>query len=887
MGKALNSALRVSVLLLAFIGIAATFGSSHAKHSAFADSIQMHLGSNNATRKVYINEVMSSNAFVLSDEDGDFSDWIELANPGITPVNLSGHYLSDDLENTLKWMFPRGTIVKPGGYLLIWASGKDKVGNGGEIHTSFSINREGEPLILTGPDGHTVIDYIEIPKMSRNVSYGRQPDAKDNFVYFNHANASPGRSNNDTSADTDMVFSDLNPVFSKAGGFYNEAFELEISAEPGVSVYYTLDGSVPAKDSIRYDFPIEIKKESISTDFPVQTITEGVRPKYPLSYIETNPAEADERMRWRAPEKEIFKAVVVRARAYDPHGNMSEVITHTYFVNENMNERYTLPVVSLAMEIDDLFDFEKGIYIPGKVYEEEGYGESYWGVPNANYFQRGREWERPAHISFFEPNGAAGFSLNGGIRIHGSASRVLPQKSLKFYARGEYDAQNIINYDVFQEAEKSGKTEANYKTLILRNGGQEFYKTIIKDMMLQSLMEDTDIDIQSYRPVIVFINGEYWGIHNLQQRFDLHYLANQYNVDTSQVAILGSNGALDKGEPGSENHYKAMLSYVKINDMSNERHYEYVKTLMDIDNYINYMVFQIYIGNYDWPGNNVYIWRYTGDYDPDAPHGLDGRWRWMIYDLDSAFGYKDVSYNTLKDIMLTEKEGSEKSDWSTRLFRDLLENDEFRNKVISCFATQMNTLVKTDRIIDRIDYFEELLLPEMQEHINRWNGYPRSTIGGWRQTIEKLREYATQRPEHMLDHLSEAFDLEETSNVNLVISDPQHGRLKISNIEIGEDDYPWTGSYFTGIPIEITAHPEPGCSFVGWKGFDEKSETLTIIPTEDIEITALFQKGSNVIPDDDLSQDEDAAHAAPLLLLLPMGLVLTALVLRIRKLSYK
>ncbi|HCS73528.1 MAG TPA: hypothetical protein DIW17_06605, partial [Clostridiales bacterium] len=588
-----------------------------------------------------------------------------------------------------------------------------------------------------------------------------------------------------------------------------------------------------------------------------------------------------------APEKEIFKAVVVRARAYDPHGNMSEVITHTYFVDENMNERYTLPVVSLAMEIDDLFDFEKGIYIPGKVYEEEGYGESYWGVPNANYYQRGREWERPAHISFFEPNGAAGFSLNGGIRIHGSASRVLPQKSLKFYARGEYDAQNIINYDVFQGAEKSGKTETNYKTLILRNGGQEFYKTIIKDMMLQSLMEDTDIDIQSYRPVIVFINGEYWGIHNLQQRFDLHYLANQYNVDTSQVAILGSNGALDKGEPGSEDHYRAMLSYVKINDMSNERHYEYVKTLMDIDNYINYMVFQIYIGNYDWPSNNVYIWRYTGDYDPDAPHGLDGRWRWMIYDLDSAFGYKDVSYNTLKDIMLTEKEGSEKSDWSTRLFRDLLENDEFRNKVISCFATQMNTLVRTDRIIDRIDYFEELLLPEMQEHINRWNGYPRSTIGGWRQTIEKLREYATQRPEHMLDHLSEAFDLEETSNVNLVISDPQYGRLKISNIEIGEDDYPWTGSYFTGIPIEITAHPEPGCNFVGWKGFDEESETLTIIPTEDIEITALFQKGSNVIPDDDLSQDEDAAHAAPLLLLLPMGLVLTALVLRIRKLSYK
>ncbi|MGI6538907.1 MAG: CotH kinase family protein [Caldicoprobacterales bacterium] len=882
MGKTFKAILKASALLLASLIIVFAFDFYHLKHGNPAVSAGTASGTKAGIQEVYINEVTASNGSLLADEDGDFSDWIELYNPGLAPVNLSGYFLSDDEGEPLKWVFPRGTIIKPGGYLLIWASGKNKTGNQGEIHTNFKISSEGETLILTAPDGNRVIDRTDLPKLSRDVAYGRQPDASHNFVCFSSAETSPGRSNNYVKANVDIIDPGLNPVFSKPGGLYNEAFELTISARPGTVIYYTLDGSVPDENSTRYESPLEIKKEVIKAGFPVHRIKEGISPGFPLSYIGTNPPEADDRMRWRVPEKDIFKGTVVRARAFGPDGNMSEIVTHTYFVDENMDERYTLPVVSLAMDARDLFGFNRGIYIPGKVYEENGYGEDYWGMPNANYYQRGPEWERPVHFEFFEPGGTLGFSINGGVRIHGSASRVLPQKSLRFYARSEYDAQNEINYDIFREASKSGNEEAVYshKRLILHNGGQEFYKTFFKDIMLQSLIEDADIDTQSYRPVIVFINGEYWGIQSLRKRFDLYYLANEYKAEAESFTILGTTGSLEMGKPGGEAHYRGLLSYAANNDMSDERHYEYVKTLMDVDNYINYTAFQVYIGNFDWPSNNVSIWRHNSDYNPDAPYGLDGRWRWMIFDLDNAFGYKEASYNNLKDLLLTEKEGSEKPDWSTRLFRGLLKNEEFKNKFISCLLTQMHTILESGRIIEKIDYFEEMLLPEIQEHIDRWNGYPRPTVAQWRQTVDKMRDYALERPKHMLMHLSEAFGLEGIPDIDLVISHSGQGIIKVNNIELDADDYPWQGTYFSGLPVELNAVPLPGYRFAGWEGLegpDKEAENVTIVLTGDLEITALFEKD----PGTD-SADFHNRNAAPLLLLFPLGAVLAALLIRIK-----
>lgn len=804
--------------------------------------------------EIYINEVMASNGSAHKDGDGDYEDWIELYNPGAMPIDLSGYYLSDDYSDPLRWKFPSRSIIAARGYMVVWASGKDKIDIEGGIHTNFSISREGEPIILTSPDQSLVVDYFEPIYIPRDVSYGRKPDGSDNWVFFDKNNISPGRTNNHSDEGTKIKDPDLNPVFFQEGGYYRQDFDLHIIPEEGTVVYYTLDGSEPTTDSKKYESPIRIKRQFIKPGHPVQEITEGTTPKFPMSFIKTNPEEAADRMQWHAPEEDIFKATVVRAVAYDNEGGTSEVVTQSYFIDPNMDKRYTFPVISLAVDINDLFDFEKGIYVPGKVYADKGYGDSYWGTPNANYHQRGREWERPVHIEFFEPGGIPGFSINGGVRIHGMGTRVLPQKSLRLYTRMDYDTENTINYNIFPGLTKPGSDEPleSFRRLILRNGGQDFYKHIFRDAALQSLISHLDMDSQASRPCIVFINGEYWGIHIIRERFDLQHLAENYDIDQDDGVILTTTGRLDKGEEGDDRHYRDALSFVRNEDMSDPDNYEYIETIMDLDNYINYTSYQVYIGNYDWPSNNVALWRYRTEYDPDARYGLDGRWRWMVFDVDYGFGFKDYSYDNLSDLRLTSDEGSEKPDWSTRLFRGLIENEEFKHKFINNIADLMNSIMQPERVIETIDYFEKLFEPEIQEHIDRWNRYPRSDMRRWRSSVNEMREYALERPQYMLEHLNEAFGVSDMFTLTLDVSDEKGGTVKINYLEINEEAvgegrelFPWSGDYFIDVPVEITAMPNPGYSFEGWEGFDSESEVIDLLASGDTNLTALFQKTEN------------------------------------------
>lgn len=814
------------------------------------------------TREVLINEIMASNGTVLRDWEGDYTDWIEIYNPSAFPVDITGYYLSDDLTDPLKWKFPTNSIIVGKGYMVVRASGKDTVGITGEIHTNFSIGREGEYLMLTSSDKASVVDMFEPVSIPRDFSFGRKPDGSETWVFFDKDGASPGATNNRSQASSGVIDSRLNPSFSKKGGFYTGDFVLSIADSSNIEIYYTLDGSEPTKNSLRYIEPLVIGKSSVLPGHPVQIIEKGVIPQYPISYIKTNPEEAADMMQWHKPEREIFKATIIKARAYAQNGDMSEVVTHSYFVDAKINSRYTFPVISLTMDIDDLFGYENGIYVPGKVYYDNGYGDSYWGTPNANYHQRGREWERPAFIEFFEPTGKLGFSLNAGVRIHGSGTKVLPQKSLRLYARKDYDIRDSFSYDIFSGATKTGTDEllADFRRLILRNGGQDFYRTIFKDMMLQSLIEHEAIDTQASRPAILFINGEYWGIQNIRERFDLHYLASNYNASAEDFVMVISTGSLDHGMPGDERHFKDMVSYVRNNDMAKQENYDYIKTQMDVENYIKYVAFQMNIGNHDWPSNNVNAWRYKTEYNPDAPYGLDGRWRWMIFDLDYGYGFKDVSYNALNNIILTEEEGSEKPDWSTHLFRGLIKNEEFKAEFINTMMDQLNTILKTDRVLESIDYHENLFLPEIGEHIDRWTKYPRPDINDWKGYVDRLRNYARARTENLYNHIDESFGTGKPVSLTLELNDTDTGLVKINNIEINgntkgveENVYPWTGRYFKNIPIKISAIAKPGYIFTGWEGMEGfeslilgkvqngTESTITVNLQSDVTIKALFE----------------------------------------------
>jgi hypothetical protein len=618
-------------------------------------------------------------------------------------------------------------------------------------------------------------------------------------------------------------------VFSHGSGFYDKEFLLQVHSENGsAKIYYTLDGSEPNTESYLYEDGIEIKdrKDDESIYSRIRDIADGFR-----------------------PPSNVYKATVVRCRAFKDNNPTSEIITATYFVGDDAKDRYTLPIISLVSDPYNLFDYNHGIYVKGEYYDKLFDSSLEPWELEGNYTQRGREWEREVCIEYFD-DGEAKFSQNVGIRIHGGATRSYPQKSLRFYARNEYGAE-YIEYPVFgnRKIVQEDNVTDKFKTLLLRNGGNDAQSTIFRDAMMQSLVEHTSLDVQAYKPVIVFLNGEYWGIHNIRERFDKYYFENYYGVSEEQLVLMEGDGELVEGTEEDVAYYRNMIDYIKNNSMKDSKHYQYISTLIDIENFILYNMAQIFFDNTDWPGNNNDFWRVRKEtYDEDAPYGHDGRWRWLLYDTDFGFGlypyYGGYNNNTLVHATKAGETEWPNPDWSTLILRNLLENEEFKNQFINTFADHLNTSFKPEYVTKRIMEFKNLLEPEIVEHTSRWRPWP-----NWEKNVNVMLEFAEKRSDIQREHISSFFNLDGDSNINIDVSNKQHGYIRINSIDINdktpgveESVYPWTGRYFNGIPVSITAVPLDGYEFVRWEGdVIGSSQTIEVVLKEDIEIRAVFK----------------------------------------------
>ncbi|MFC2131563.1 CotH kinase family protein [Bacteroidota bacterium] len=659
---------------------------------------------------IVINEIMSSNATILADEDGEYPDWIELYNSGDDVINMQGWILTDDPEE-YKWIFPSVNIA-PAQYLIVFCSGENKY-DGINMHTNFKINSEGEELILFDSQSK-ITDRLSPVELQRDISYGRNPDGSETFMKF--LTPTPGRTNN---------FShELNNIeFSHNPGFYLGEFDMEILCDnPDNKIYYTLDGSVPNENSIEYSSPIKIRNRNGQPDV--------------LSMIRTNPEDTPSGYRWEPPQDEVFKASVVRAATFDNGVRTSKVTTATYFVDPYIYERYTFPIISIITDSMNLFGFNEGIYVPGQVHADNPSWNWYWGT--GNYHERGDEWERPVYIEFFERNGQRAFGQDGGVRIHGSGGRALPEKSLRLYARSEY-GKNIFEYRLFTTRNKK-----DYKRFILRNSGQDFLWTMFADALMQDLSKHTGIEFQDWCPAIVFINGEYWGIHNIRERYDEFYLEDYCKADRDDIEIFGNELIYD---PSLNSHFNEMYQFMAIQDISDDNNFDYVAQYLDIDNFINYYVQKVYFAVYDWPGNNVDLWK---------PNLSGAKWRWLSYDNDDGLMYVDLDF--IEHITADSSEDWRNPPHTTYLFRNLIQNKKFRDKFLEILGLRMNSIFRPERVLQRIDYFKMLYEPEIDEHIARWN-HPK-TKEHWFECIERMRDFAINRPKNIIRHVKDHFDID-------------------------------------------------------------------------------------------------------------------------------
>ncbi|HET6558536.1 MAG TPA: CotH kinase family protein [Prolixibacteraceae bacterium] len=563
------------------------------------------------------------------------------------------------------------------------------------------------------------------------------------------------------------------PVFSVAGGFHSGAQSVEIATpSPGARIFYTLDGTEPTMSSTPYSGPLSMTKTSV---LRVRTFVDGFLP--------------------------------------------GAIVTQSYFIDEPVN----LPVISLVTDPDHFFSDETGIYVEGTA-GVAGYCTS---VPhNVN-----QDWERPVNIELYEKDGTPGLNQVAGVKIFGGCSRVrFPMKSLAFYARKEYETASF-NYKLFPD-----KKSEEYETFILRASGDDQPSTMFRDALTQMVVKDViDVDVQAYRPVVLYINGEYWGIHNMREKINEHYANDNFDANPDSVDVLKRNPANSWDVVhGNADHYNAMIDYLKTNDITQPSHYEYICSQMDKDEYINYQITQIFFGGQDWPGNNIKFWR-----SREKPYD---RWRWVLYDLDHTFAdpYSNIMEEATEvDCGCTWPNPS----WSTYLFRRMLENKSFREEFIQRFFLYAGSHFSRERIHGIINKLQAVIAPEIPRHIERWGGQKTSlpdntwvspiftSVGQWEWNVQVMRNFTDVRHEMAIKQVMDYFGLSDLSGLTASVEPARQGSIVAAHSVITNSSV--SADIHTGEQLLLSCKPEPGYVLSHWKVIPGTERDSTLISRGD------------------------------------------------------
>lgn len=624
------------------------------------------------------------------------------------------------------------------------------------------------------------------------------------------------------------------PAFSKNSGFYSDPFKLEISVPEGCTVYYTTDGSLPDLSSEKYSAPIDIADRSGEPN----VLAEHDEAAYP-----------DTGMAFK-PDKNITKSTVIRAAAADKNGKFSKVTTASFFVGIDMAAKYNdLPIISVSVDQDDLFNYDTGIYTTGKIWDDFSSklankrvisDNQYW-LFESNFSQHGREWEKPVHVDFFESDGTLGFSEDMGMRITGKASRASMQKSMKFYARSDYGV-SVLEYPLIPDALTcSGDVNSRYDTFIIRNGANDNQNTKLRDPAIQDMVSDRDFETQQGRPCIAFVDGEYWGVYHITEDYSPSHIKELYGYPKKEVVII-KNGALEDGEDADLMDYKALLEFVRSSDMSDPENYGLLCKMVDIQSMADYFAAQLYINNEDLFNdddvNNYRMWKTRSRIDDGKG---DGRWRWMMYDVDfSSNVYGGPSGGSDETFAASMNDKIDTVVFS----KTLRENSEFRQLFLNTAMDIANSDFTREHVKDTIDRFDGLYRDVLEEHFQRFGpDYRSSGFSYWYpQALTDLRSFFNARRKVFIRALQDFYEADNTASFTVFSSDPSKGYVKVNTITPALTDEGWEGEYFCGCPVTLEAVPAEGCSFTGWSGgISESSEIVTVDPDLLVSVTANFE----------------------------------------------
>lgn len=605
------------------------------------------------SQEVVINEFMALNSTTLADCDGDYSDWIELYNAGDAVVSLEGWTITDNAGKPYKWMFP-DISIPANGYLVIFASGKDRHDAKKELHTSFSLSGAGEYLGLIKPDGSVASEYApSFPAQQTDVSYG---------LYLGQPTSmptpTPGRPN--------QLGGLLAPMVSHQGGIQSKPIEVSLSvADSALRIYYTLNGDRPtAQNGTLYEKAIFINSST------------------PLSAVTVNPADM-ERTSPVVTRTYLFIDDIMRQPA-DPEGypmtwswrdskstfypadyGMDPAICQSSVYHDAMIEAFgQLPSVCIVTNPDFLFSISESPD-SGGIYVHTG----------KSYGKLGGEWERPASVEWYDPKSGDSFQINCGLRLHGGNSRNpgnSAKHSFRLSFRAKYGASKL-NFHLFDDEGattrfdhlvlragynytwiKNGKDDS--ATAIQRTDAQYIYDSFAKNVQLAMGHPSTHD-----RFVHLYLNGLYWGLYDMSEKINNDFVQAYLGGSDEDYDVVGDHFEVIDGD---DFIYNEMYD-TAVNEQLAEEGLNYQtlvdQELLDIDNYIDYMLINWYIGNIDWDNNN---WRAARSrVNPDKG------FKYFVWDAESAF--TNVNLNIVSKV-----EGQ-----PTKIMAALMTNEDFRRRV--------------------------------------------------------------------------------------------------------------------------------------------------------------------------------------------------------------
>ena len=502
---------------------------------------------------------------------------------------------------------------------------------------------------------------------------------------------------------------------------------------------------------------------------------------------------------------------VIRAKAFATGLLPSATITNDFFINETTK----LPILAITTTPGNLWDYNTGIYVMGP---NASTTTPYFG---ANFWM---DWEKPATIEYFDKQKNRVFKFNANVKINGGYSRAKPQKSLEIKMDDKWGTA-AIDYALIPD--KSFITK--WDNWIIRNAGNDWHKAHLRDAALEKNLKNTNASYMGQEPCLGFVNGQFFGVYYLDENDDHNFVKNNYGYKKDEIDFLASNSGLTEIKQGSDSAFNAMYAYATSSSPSGGSYYNTMNGMFDLMNFADYFIAEIYCGNSDWIGdwtNNIKLWR---------PRTATGKFKYLTYDLDQSAGL-NVTYS---DNTLTRARRPNSANPFSGMFNKLLSNTQFKQYFINRYADLLNTIFLPTNVLNQKNSIKDSINTDLPRSFTKYGG----SVSTWNTELSTFTTFINNRTSNLRNQAQTEFALTGQVTLTLNTSPAGSGHIIISTITPAT--YPWTGVYFNGNPVTITAVPNPGYTLNYWKStvafpVNNTNQTVTQNFTATDAITAYF-----------------------------------------------